>query len=130
MDITMQQEQALAIARMLVKAGVPMFLAHPDPNKRSGWALPFGWEQSEADTSVIDAWRPGMALCAVTGHTFDLIDIDPRSGGTEADVPMPHSYLTAETPSGGRHHFVKTLGVPSLDGKVAPSNFRTSEGLR
>lgn len=120
MDITMQQEQALGIARMLVKAGVPLFLAFPDAGKRSGWALPFGWESTEPDPEVVDAWRPGMALCAVTGHTFDLIDIDPRSGGTESDVPMPHSYLTAETPSGGRHHFVKTLGVPSLDGKVAP----------
>lgn len=116
----MQQEQALAIARMLVKAGVPMFLAHPNPNSRSGWDLPFGWETNEPDIAVVEAWRPGMALCAVTGHTFDLIDIDPRSGGREADVPMPYSYLTAETPSGGRHHFVKTLGVPSLDGKVAP----------
>lgn len=119
-DITMQQEQALAIARMLVKAGVPMFLAAPNLNSRHGFDLPGGWEQNEPDVSIVDAWRPGWALCAVTGHTFDLVDIDPRSGGTEADVPMPHSYLTAETPSGGRHHFVKTLGVPSLDGKVAP----------
>lgn len=118
----MQQEQALDIARMLVKAGVPMFLAQPDPNSRNGWRLPFGWETNEADVSVVDAWRPGFALCAVTGHTFDLVDVDPRSGGSEADLgaAMPHSYLTAETPSGGRHHFVKTLGVPSLDGRVAP----------
>jgi hypothetical protein len=117
----MQQEQALDIARMLVKAGVPMFLAHPNPEKRTGWDLPFGWETNEPDVSIVDAWRPGMALCAVTGHTFDLVDVDPRSGGSEADLgaAMPHSYLTAETPSGGRHHFVKTLGVPSLDGKVA-----------
>jgi hypothetical protein len=117
----MQQEQALDIARMLVKAGMPMFIAHPDPTTRTGWRLPFGWETNEPDVSVVDAWRPGMLLCAVTGHTFDLVDVDPRSGGSEADLgaAMPHSYLTAETPSGGRHHFVKTLGVPSLDGKVA-----------
>lgn len=118
----MQQEQALDIARMLVKAGVPMFLAHPNPEKRTGWDLPFGWETNEPDVSVVDAWRPGMALCAVTGHTFDLVDVDPRSGGSEAELgaAMPRAYLTAETPSGGRHHFVKTLGVPSLDGKVSP----------
>lgn len=122
MDISMQQEQALDIARLLVKAGMPMFLAHPDANARHGWRLPFGWETNEPDVSVVDAWRPGMALCAVTGHTFDLVDVDPRSGGSEADLgaAMPHSYLTAETPSNGRHHFVRTLGVPSLDGKVAP----------
>jgi hypothetical protein len=121
-DISMQQEQALLIARMLVKAGVPMFLAHPDPSARHGWRLPFGWETNEPDVSIVDQWRPPMALCAVTGHTFDLIDIDPRSGGSEDDLGavMPRSYLTAETPSGGRHHFVKTLGVPSLDGKVSP----------
>jgi hypothetical protein len=121
-EITMQQEQALAIARMLVKAGVPMFLARPDETKPHGWALPFGWETNEPDVSVVDAWRPGWALCAVTGHTFDLVDVDPRSGGSEADLGgvMPHSYLTAETPSGGRHHFIRTLGVSSLDGKVAP----------
>lgn len=120
-EISMQQEQALDIARMLVKAGMPVFLAHPDPSTRTGWRLPFGWETNEPDVSVVDAWRPGMLLCAVTGHTFDLVDVDPRSGGSEADLgaAMPHSYLTAETPSGGRHHFVKTLGVPSLDGKVA-----------
>lgn len=120
--ITMQQEQALAVARTLVKAGVPMFLAPADATSRLGFALPFGWEQTEANPEVLEHWRPGMALCAVTGHTFDLIDIDPRSGGREEDLGgvMPHSYLTAETPSGGRHHFVRTLGVPSLDGKVAP----------
>lgn len=121
-EITMQQEQALAIARTLVKAGVPMFLAHPDPTARHGWRLPFGWETNEPDVSVVDSWRPGQALCAVMGHTFDLVDVDPRSGGREDDLgaAMPRSYLTAETPSGGRHHFIKTLGVPSLDGKVSP----------
>lgn len=119
MEPTMQDEQGLAIARMLVKAGVPMFLARPNPQSKIGFDLPFGWETNEPDVSVVDAWRPGWALCAVTGHTFDLVDIDPRSGGDESLIQMPHIYLTAETPSGGRHHFVRTLGVSSLDGKVA-----------
>src|SRR5688572_30602448 len=116
----MQQEQALGIARMLVKAGVPMFLAPSNPASRHGFDLPIGWQMTEPDVEVIERWRPGMALCAVTGRVFDLVDVDAYSGGTERDVPMPHSYLTAETPSGGRHHFVRTLGVESLDGKVAP----------
>lgn len=115
----MQDEQGLAVARMLVKAGVPMFLARPNPQSKIGFDLPFGWETNEPDVSIVDAWRPGWALCAVTGHTFDLVDIDPRSGGDESLIQMPHIYLTAETPSGGRHHFVRTLGVSSLDGKVA-----------
>src|SRR5687768_18362895 len=105
----MQQEQALGIARMLVKAGVPMFLAPSNPASRHGFDLPIGWQMTEPDVEVIERWRPGMALCAVTGRVFDLVDVDAYSGGTERDVPMPHSYLTAETPSGGRHHFVRTL---------------------
>lgn len=116
----MQQEQALGIARLLIKAGMPVFLAAPNPSSRHGFDLPGGWQMTEPDTAVIDAWRPGMALCAVTGRTLDLVDIDAYSGGSELNVPMPHSYLTAQTPSGGRHHFVRTLGVESLDGKVAP----------
>lgn len=119
-DLTMQQEQGLAVARMLVKAGVPMFLAQEDPYSKLGHKLPFGWETNEPDVSIVDAWRPGYALCAVTGHTFDLVDVDPRAGGSETSIQMPHVYLTAETPSGGRHHFIRTLGVSSLDGKVAP----------
>jgi hypothetical protein len=115
----MQQEQGLAIARLLVKSGMPVFVAHPDPSSPQGFRLPMGWQQTECDPSVVDSWRPGMALCAVTGRAFDLVDIDPRSGGTEDAIPMPHSYLAAETPSGGRHHFVSALGVASRDG-VAP----------
>lgn len=117
--LTMQQEQGLAIARLLVKAGMPVFLAYPDPSSPQGFKLPMGWQNQECDPSVVDSWRPGMALCAVTGRAFDLVDIDPRSGGTEDAIPMPHSYLAAETPSGGRHHFVSALGVASRDG-VAP----------
>lgn len=115
----MQQEQGLAIARLLVKAGMPVFLAPPDPHSEHGFALPMGWQYTECDPSTVDQWRPGWALCAVTGRAFDLVDIDPRSGGTEDAIPMPHSYLAAETPSGGRHHFVSALGVASRDG-VAP----------
>lgn len=117
--LTMQQEQGLAVARLLVKAGMPVFLAYPDPSSPQGFKLPLGWQQTECDPSIVDQWQPGMALCAVTGRAFDLVDIDPRSGGTEELIPMPHSYLAAETPSGGRHHFVSAIGVASRDG-VAP----------
>ncbi|HSL52011.1 MAG TPA: AAA family ATPase [Candidatus Deferrimicrobiaceae bacterium] len=117
--LTMQQEQGLAVARLLVKAGMPLFLAHPNPSSLQGFSLPMGWQHLECDPSVVDAWRPGMALCAVTGRAFDLVDIDPRSGGDESLIELPHSYLAAETPSGGRHHFVSALGVASRDG-VAP----------
>lgn len=114
--ISSEQAQALEVARGLVRAGVPMFLGRPDPNEPIGFKLPRGWQDVRADESVVDAWRPGWGLCAVTGHGLDLVDVDPRSGGTTNGVPMPHVYLVAETPSGGAHFFVRSLGVPSRDG--------------
>jgi KaiC/GvpD/RAD55 family RecA-like ATPase len=118
-EITEQQAADLEFARELVRRGVPMFLARPDPSSREGFALPGRWDGVTADVAVVDAWQPGWALCAVTGHVFDLVDIDPRSGGTEASVPMPYSHLVADTPSGGRHHFVRAIGVGSRDGVYA-----------
>lgn len=114
--ITPEQHQALNVARGLVRSGVPVFLAWPDSAEDTGYKLPAGWQQSTVDPQVVDAWKPGLALCAVTGHGLDLVDVDPRSGGTTDGVPMPEVYLAAETPSGGAHYFVRSLGVPSLDG--------------
>lgn len=116
MMITPEQRQALDVARGLVRSGVPVFLAWPDPSRPEGYALPKAWHRSTPDPQVVDAWRPGLALCAVTGQGLDLVDVDPRSGGTTDGVPMPEVYLTAETPSGGAHFFVRSIGVPSLDG--------------
>lgn len=111
----MTDAAALHAARRLVAAGMPVFLARPDPASRTGYSLPPGWDRATADPRVIDAWQPGWGLCAVTGHVFDLIDIDPRSGGTIGPW-LPQPYAIAETPSGGRHYFVAPLGVPSRDG--------------
>jgi hypothetical protein len=114
---TTDVEQALAVARGLVALGMPLFLAQPDPAERTGYRLPYGWQQARPDPSVVDAWRPGMALCAVTGHVLDLIDLDPRSGG-ELDggalsVPV---MAEAHTPSGGTHRWILPVGVESRDG--------------
>lgn len=114
--ITSEQAQALDVARELVRSGVPVFLGQPDDAEPLGFKLPRGWQQSTPDPQVVDAWRPGWALCAVTGHVLDLVDVDPRSGGSTDGVPMPNVYLAAETPSGGAHYFVRSLGVPSRDG--------------
>lgn len=114
--ITPEQQHALTVARALARAGVPIFLARPDESETTGYRLPSGWQRFTANPQVVDSWEPGMALCAVTGLGLDLVDVDPRSGGSTDGVPMPEVYLTAETPSGGTHFFVKSLGVPSLDG--------------
>lgn len=119
--ITPEQQGALDVARDLVRAGVPVFLARPDDTEPTGYKLPKNWHLFTASPQAVDGWTPGLALVAVTGCGLDLVDIDPRSGGTldvirDSGVSMPEVYLMAETPSGGTHYFVKSLGVPSLDG--------------
>lgn len=118
-SITSEQAAALDVARDLVRLGMPMFLAQPDPDHFSGtgYALPAGWQQIAAEERVVDAWRPGMALCAVTGHVLDLVDLDPRSGGVLPEGITEIPVLgRADTPSGGQHLFVLPIGVASRDG--------------
>lgn len=126
--MTPEQEAALSIAHRLAEAGVPIFLARParteqgkwDPaggSGGSGYWLPKGWENTTANPRYLEAWEPGMAVCAVMGHILDLVDLDPRNGGdpTSLNGSMPAVYGVASTPSGGYHGFVKALGVRSRD---------------
>lgn len=135
-DLTSEQLRALECARHLAENGVPIFLAQPDRNKHGDWVedgghhhtgywLPKAWQFTKPDPTVVDDWRPGMALCAVTGLTVDLFDVDPRSGGVESlqalqeQDAVPRSYGRQATPSGGTHDFIAALHVRSLD-KVLP----------
>jgi hypothetical protein len=76
----------LGAARDLAKAGIPIFVAYPDPTSATGYRLPKGWQNTTPNPRYIDAWRPGMALCAVMGHVLDLVDLDPRNGFDPAEV--------------------------------------------
>jgi hypothetical protein len=109
--------RALRIARDMVRAGIPIFTAHPTDQNELGFFLPRGWEKTRPNVYAIDHWKPGMALCAVGGVAGDFIDIDPRNGG---DVPAgflqaqgfyPKSYGQACTPSGGKHDLIAPLGI-------------------
>lgn len=106
---------ALRVARDLASVGVPLFVAAPDPSQATGFALPTSWQHTATDMSggVVDSWRPGMALCAVMGGVFDLVDVDPRNGGNLDSIPLPFIYALATTPSAGVHAFVKSMGVRS-----------------
>jgi AAA domain len=115
----------LQIARDLARAGVPIFVAPPDPSNPSGFALPKRWQWTTPDPAVVDRWRSGWAMCAVMGAKLDLLDVDPRNGGDASRAMLsaagmwPASYARASTPSGGTHDFVAPLGVGSRDA-VAP----------
>lgn len=108
----------LEIARQLARAGVPIFVAYPDPESATGYRLPKSWQTTKANENYVNAWKPGHALCAVMGHGLDLVDIDPRHGGDVASLhgTMPQVYGIAATPSGGAHYFVASLGLNSRDG--------------
>lgn len=106
----------LAIARELIEAGAPVFVAKARPETKAGFALPLRWEQTAPDVRALEAWRPGDALCMVTGRLFDVLDADPRNGGdwsTLANQGMLPSMIFARvaTCSGGEHLYVAPMGV-------------------
>lgn len=122
--------RALAIARDLAKAGVPLFVAPPcvpdcarpghDGGRGtggSGFDLPGGWQSVPADPEAVSRWRPGWALAAVCGYGLDVLDVDPRNGGHVAEAELraagvwPRTYGRAATPSGGTHDLIRSLGV-------------------
>lgn len=110
----------LEIARRLARDGIPVFIAPPsdDPKDSSGFRLPRNWQQTQADPAVLDHWQPGWAVCLVTGHGLDLVDLDLYVN-ERADALLlnegllPDPYGAADTASGGLHVFVRSLGVAS-----------------
>lgn len=126
--MTTDETAALETARALAEHGVPIFLARPartdsgewDPtggHGGCGYWLPKGWESTTANPRYLEAWEPGMAVCAVMGHILDLVDLDPRNGGDPSSLngTMPKVYGVAATPSDGWHGFIRSIGVRSRD---------------
>lgn len=131
----------LEIARDLVRMGVPLFVAPacPDPARcdrgshmDGRWHLPSRWQTSTPTADVINRWRPGWALCAVTGYAYDVIDIDPRNAGDLKIARALVSYGMVATPSGGLHIYVPSLGYPTRSGILPGVDYKagTPEGGR
>jgi len=114
MSLTPEQVAGLAAARHLAENGAPIFRAPRDESSPVGFRLPRDWQNTAPDVSVVDRWKPGDALCLVTGVLVDVVDIDPRNGGDRAALngTMPTSYGRQTTPSGGTHDLIAPLGVP------------------
>jgi hypothetical protein len=108
----MTTQQDLDTARRLARHGVPVFVAYPDSSKSTGYGLPIGWQTTSANPAYIDAWKPGLALCAVMGHGYDVIDIDPRNGGDGSQLPVFPINGVTTTPSGGEHWWIPSLSLP------------------
>lgn len=107
----MSEISPLSIARKLIDAGAPVFVAKADPSAPGGYRLPKQWQYTPVDSSTLLAYSEGDALAMVCGHAIDVVDVDPRNGGTLGTLPMPRVYAEAATPSGGKHYLIKSLGV-------------------
>lgn len=118
---------ALSVARRLIRFGVPVFAARvdengdPDTETDRRWNR---WHKYPADLDILGSFKPGDALAAVCGITFDVIDIDPRHGGVFSAKRMaedlgdfgPVLYGKVRTPSGGQHWYIASLGIGSHNG--------------
>lgn len=120
--------EALSIARHLAENGVPIFLAKRDDTTSTGYKLPKNWQHTEPDPAVLDGYEPGMAVCAVMGHTVDAVDKDPRNGGHLLAELQPRIYGVQSTPSGGTHEIVAPLGVRSRDGILPGVDVKAGHG--
>jgi len=141
-----EQLAALGYAQVLAEAGVPIFAAKPDMNAEewnargghgaTGYWLPKDWQRTTPGAEGIEKWRNGYALAAVMGVVVDGLDVDPRHGGKRSAKALrkaglwPVSLGRQETPSGGYHDLIATLGRASLDGLDVGVDFKggTAEG--
>lgn len=130
--VTDNDTDSLSIARKLISAGIPVFVAKQATSGDGRWDahgghsgcgywLPKAWQETKPDHHVLDNYQPGDALGMVCGHKVDGVDTDPRNGGDESrrlleqDGTMPRVYGVAQTPSGGTHELVATMGIHSRD---------------
>ncbi|PRX46750.1 bifunctional DNA primase/polymerase-like protein [Prauserella shujinwangii] len=114
------RERYLSVATDYISHGVPVFVAEPNYDPEPEFWYPKGWQESQVDTSVLRAWFPTSAICAVTGVKFDVIDVDPRNGGDkslallrEANV-LPPVKGSVSTPGGGQHLYVPPSGLRKI----------------
>ena len=117
-ELSLDQMEALQIARDLIDMGVPIFTAKPNHGDKGGeFVYPSAWQTYKPNQRQVDIWRPGDALCMVTGVVFDVLDIDPRNGGAESLKALaedldwdggngPEGYGIALTPSAGEHQLL------------------------
>ncbi|WP_433344188.1 bifunctional DNA primase/polymerase [Micromonospora sp. CA-111912] len=130
--------EELRLPHEYIQQGVPVFVAAPSRHSDREFDYPRKWPEISADLCRLDRWRPGLglAVCAVTGVRFDVIDIDPRNGGDESFAGLrnagliPPVYGEVQTPSGGVHLYVarSNLGnckpVPGIEVQAGDNNGR------
>lgn len=127
-SLTPEQQHAINLAVDLTKAGVPIFVAKPttDPNALLEHKLPPKWQFTTPDPDIPLDWEPGDALCLVTGHGIDAIDVDPRNNGDIDPIHhlLPMTIGVQKTRSGGVHYLIPSLGIASSNGFITGVDFK------
>jgi hypothetical protein len=115
--LTASQSRALEVAHAMVDVGIPVFTAARNHGTGHEFLLPKAWQHTMPSHDAVSRWRPGMAICAVTGVIADVIDTDPRNGGHESRTDLvnagvwPRVYGVVATPGGGTHEYITRTGV-------------------
>lgn len=121
-ELSPSQSIAIEVAHRLVDLGVPLFTAWRNHGPGGEFILPSAWPEFRPNHRQVELWKPGHALCMVTGVVFDVIDIDPRNGGADGIIELaqalgwdteggPQEYGLARTPSNGEHHLIGRTGL-------------------
>ncbi len=118
--------RAIADAHTLTDMGVPVFSGRlngaGDPDVLDPrWN---GWHKYEPSHARVGRYRPGEAMCAVTGIVYDVLDVDPRNGGQLSLKQLsralgdagPETYWAVRTASGGQHLYIAPLCIGSRKG--------------
>lgn len=115
-------QRAQKDAHSLVEMGIPIFTCSLSENGDP--RPPKGYQLIRPSHDRVDRWRPGLAMCAVTGIVFDVIDVDPRNGGQLSLKRLaktlgdngPEIYWEVRTASGGTHLYIEALGIGTHPG--------------
>lgn len=128
-EVTPEQAKALAIARQMVDAGIPVFAAAPCPDgcttrghARTEFHLPKAWQKIGPSVKQLERWRPGWGLAAIGGWTADFIDVDDHHGGDVSEKEIrargmwPRVFGVQKTPSGGTHSVIEPIREHRAEG--------------
>lgn len=99
----------------MLDAGVPVVTAPPSGDSSPDEYQFEKWRHASVRMDVLERWRPGWMLGAITGIAFDVIDIDPRNGGVATleslHAAVPRIAGVVATPGGGQHLYVAPTGM-------------------
>lgn len=111
--------QERSAIHQLIALGVPIGVLSPsNPKFQSGEFRFDGQRLSKSSCQVLRRFRRGCALIMRTGHGIDVIDVDPRNGGSNTFAALSNKVgdivAHVESPGGGFHLYIVSAGHASV----------------